>query len=73
MGVIDKVKDRICPISGGGVGLQLMVKIDDKLYEVHVAPVKVVKMYGTVFQKGETVEIVSVMTPEFGCDLASRD
>jgi hypothetical protein len=72
LGVIDRVKDRICPISGA-VGLQLMVKIDDKLYEVRVAPVKVVKMYGTVFQKGETVEIVSVMTPEFGCDLASRD
>jgi hypothetical protein len=29
---------------------------------VHVAPVKFVKMYGAVFQRGETVEIVGVIT-----------
>jgi hypothetical protein len=60
-GVIDEVKDRICPISRG-VGSHLTVKIDGKVYEVHVAPVKFVKMYGAVFQRGETVEIVGVMT-----------
>jgi hypothetical protein len=61
LGVIDEVKDRICPISGG-VGLQLMVKVDDKMYEVHVAPVKFVKMYGAAFQRGEAIEIIGVMT-----------
>jgi len=60
-GVIAEVKDRICPISRG-VGSHLTVKVDEKVYEVHVAPVKFVKMYGAAFQRGETVEIVGVMT-----------
>ena len=59
-GVIDKMKDRICPISRG-VGSHLTVKVDEKMYEVHVAPVKFVKMYGAAFQRGETVEIVGVI------------
>jgi hypothetical protein len=66
-GVIDEVKDRICPISRG-VGSHLTVKIDGKVYEVHVAPVKFVKMYGAVFQRGESVEIVGVMTKFLGVD-----
>ena len=59
-GVIDKMKDRICPISRG-VGSHLTVKVDEKVYEVHVAPVKFVKMYGAAFQRGETVEVVGVI------------
>lgn len=59
-GVIDEMKDRICPISRG-VGSHLTVKVDEKVYEVHVAPVKFVKMYGAAFQRGETVEIVGVI------------
>ena len=59
-GVTDEVKDRICPINGG-VGSHLIVKIGDKMYEVHVAPVKFVKMYGKAFQRGDTVEIVGVV------------
>lgn len=59
-GVIDEMKDRICPISRG-VGSHLTVKVDEKMYEVHVAPVKFVKMYGAAFQRGETVEIVGVI------------
>jgi hypothetical protein len=59
-GVIDEMKDRICPISRG-VGSHLTVKVDEKVYEVHVAPVKFVQMYGAAFQRGETVEIVGVI------------
>jgi len=66
-GVIDEVKDRICPISLG-VGSHFTVKVDEKVYEVHVAPVKFVKMYGAAFQRGETVEIVGVVTSFQGVD-----
>jgi DNA/RNA endonuclease YhcR with UshA esterase domain len=66
-GVIAEVKDRICPISRG-VGSHFTVKIDENVYEVHVAPVKFVKMYGAAFQSGETVEIVGVMTKFQGVD-----
>lgn len=60
-GVVDEVKNRTCPISGG-IGSHLMVKIDNKTYEVHVAPVKFVKMYEAAFQKGDAIEIVGVTT-----------
>lgn len=66
-GVVDEVKDRVCPISGG-MGSHLMVKIDDKIYEVHVAPVKFVKSYEVEFQKGDTLEITGVKTTFQGVD-----
>ena len=66
-GVIDEVRDRVCSISGS-MGSHLMVKIGDKIYEVHVAPVRFVKMYGPVFQKGDRVEIIGVMTKFQGVD-----
>jgi hypothetical protein len=62
-GVIEEVRDRVCPISRG-MGSHIVVKIDEKVYEVHVAPVRFVKMYGVAFQRGETVEIVG-MTAKF--------
>ncbi len=66
-GVIDEVKDRTCPISGG-MGSHLMVKIDNKIYEVHVAPVKFVKSYEVAFQKGDEIEITGVKTTFQGVD-----
>jgi len=67
-GVIDEVRDRICPISYG-MGLHLMIKIDEKVYEVHVAPVKFVKMYGAAFQRAEAIEMVGVITRFQGVDV----
>ena len=60
-GVVDEVNDRICPIAGG-MDWHLMVKIDNKIYEVHVAPVKFAKLYKADVQKGDTIEIVGVKT-----------
>jgi DNA/RNA endonuclease YhcR with UshA esterase domain len=60
-GVVEEVKDRNCPISGG-MGSHLMVKIDEKVYEVHVASTKFVKSFEVNFQKGDAVEITGVKT-----------
>jgi hypothetical protein len=60
-GVVEEVKDRTCPVSGG-MGAHLMVRIDSEIYEVHVAPVKFVKIYEVAFQKGDAIEIVGVKT-----------
>lgn len=60
-GIVDEVQRRICPISGG-MDSHLMVEMGNEIYEVHVAPVKFVKMYKAEFQKGDTVEIVGVKT-----------
>jgi hypothetical protein len=60
-GIVDEVQRRICPISGG-MDSHLLVEIGNEIYEVHVAPVKFVKMYKADFQKGDTVEIVGVKT-----------
>jgi DNA/RNA endonuclease YhcR with UshA esterase domain len=66
-GLVDEVKDRECPISGS-MGAHLMVKADGKLYEVHIAPTKMVKSYEVVFQKGDEVEIKGVKTTYQGVD-----
>jgi DNA/RNA endonuclease YhcR with UshA esterase domain len=66
-GTVDEVKDRECPISGG-MGSHLMVKIDNKVYEVHVAPTKTVKEYEIVFNKGDEIEITGIKTTFQGVD-----
>ena len=56
-GVIDEVRDRECPISGG-MGSHFMLKLaDGKVLEVHLATTKFVKNYELVFAKGEEVEV----------------
>jgi DNA/RNA endonuclease YhcR with UshA esterase domain len=66
-GVVDEVKDRNCPISGT-LGAHLMIKAENKIYEVHVAPTKFVKSYEVVFQKGDEVEIKGMKTTFQGVD-----
>src|SRR5438270_5316631 len=66
-GVVDEVSAHKCPISGG-IGSHLMVKIADKIYEVHVAPVKFVKSYEVTFEKGDELEITGVKTTFQGID-----
>jgi hypothetical protein len=58
-GVVEEVKDRECPISGG-MGSHFTIKVDGKLMEVHIAPTKFVKSYEVAFQKGDTVEITGM-------------
>jgi DNA/RNA endonuclease YhcR with UshA esterase domain len=66
-GVVDEVHERTCPISGG-MGSHLMVKIDNKIYEVHVASAKFVKSYDVTFQKGDELDITGVKTTFQGVD-----
>jgi hypothetical protein len=64
---VDEVKDRDCPISGT-MGSHLMVKLDGKVYEVHLAPTKFVKSYDAIFQKGDIVEIIGTKVKFQGVD-----
>jgi hypothetical protein len=58
-GVVDEVKDRICPITGG-MEWHLMLKTENNIYEVHIAPVKFAEMYEAAVHKGDTIEIVGM-------------
>jgi hypothetical protein len=60
-GVVDEAKDRNHPTSGG-IGSHLIVKVGNKIYDVHLPPVKFLKMYGVTFQKGDAIEIIGVRT-----------
>jgi DNA/RNA endonuclease YhcR with UshA esterase domain len=66
-GVVEEVKDRECPISGG-MGSHFMIKVDGKLMEVHIAPSKFVKSYEVAFQKGDIVEITGMKVEFQGVD-----
>jgi len=67
-GVIGELKDGTCPISGE-ISFHFMLEIDNQTYEVHVAPVKFVKIYKPTFHKGDTVEIIGVKTQFQGADV----
>ena len=66
-GIVDEVKDRECPMSGG-MGSHFFVKLDGKLVEVHIAPTKFVKSYEVAFQKGDSVEITGTKVTFEGQD-----
>lgn len=67
-GVIDDVKDRVCPISGG-MGSHFMLKLSDgKVMEVHLATTKFVKSYELVFNKGDEVEVIGTKVDFEGAD-----
>ncbi len=67
-GIIDEVKDRQCPISGG-MGSHFMLKLaDGKIIEVHLASTKFVKNYEVVFNKGDEVEVTGSKVQFEGAD-----
>jgi len=56
-GTVQEVKDHECPVSGT-VGSHVMLKLDEtKTIEVHLAPVKFVKMYELTFAPGDQLEV----------------
>lgn len=60
-GIVKEANDRICPMTGS-MDWHLMVRIENEIYEVHVAPVKFAKMYEADVHKGDRIEIVGVKT-----------
>lgn len=67
-GVIDDVRDRQCPISGG-LGSHFNLKLaDGKIAEVHLATTKFVKSYELVFNKGDQVEVIGSKVEFEGAD-----
>lgn len=59
-GVVEDVKDRECPVSGG-MGSHLVLKQSDgKTIEVHLALTKFIDRYELVFHKGDVLEITGV-------------
>jgi hypothetical protein len=56
-GIVEEVRDRTCPVSGG-VGSHIVLKLHDgSTIEVHLATTKFVKAYDLVFAKGDLVEV----------------
>src|SRR5919198_650757 len=59
-GVVEEVKDRECPVTGG-MGSHLILKMaDGKTIEVHLALTKFINRYELVFHKGDSLEITGV-------------
>jgi hypothetical protein len=57
-GIVEEVKDRQCPVSGG-MGSHLILRLSpSKTIEVHLATTKFVKTYDLVFNKGDVVTVV---------------
>jgi len=66
-GVVGELGDRVCPI-GGDMRFHIILNIGKETYEVHVAPIKFMKIYKVTFHKGDAVEIIGVKTRFQGAD-----
>ena len=59
-GVVQEVRDRQCPMSGG-LGSHLVMRLSDgKVIEVHLSSTRFVHQYEVVFRPGDTLEITGV-------------
>lgn len=59
-GVVQEVRERQCPMSGG-MGSHLVLKLaDGSTIEVHLATTKFVQTYDMLFKKGDAVEVIGV-------------
>jgi len=57
-GVVEEVRDRQCPVSGG-MGAHLVLRLSPSTtIEVHLATTKFLKTYDLVFKKGDVVTVV---------------
>lgn len=67
-GVVDEVRDRQCPVSGG-MGSHVVLKLQDgTLIEVHLASAKFVRSYDLVFVKGDEIEVTGSKVKFEGVD-----
>lgn len=56
-GVVEEIRDRQCPVSGG-MGSHVILKLEGgKTIEVHLATTKFVKSYDLTFAKGDQLEV----------------
>jgi hypothetical protein len=54
--VVD-TNDHECPISGG-LGSHVLLKTQDGIVEIHLAPTKFVKQYQLIIERGDKVEVL---------------
>ena len=56
-GTVERVVDRVCPISGG-LGSHILLELaGGKTIEVHLAPAQFMTTYDLVFHKGDLIEV----------------
>jgi DNA/RNA endonuclease YhcR with UshA esterase domain len=67
-GIVEEVRDRECPVSGG-MGAHLTLKLaEGGSLEVHLALTKFVNQYELVFHKGDVLEVTGVKVKYQGVD-----
>jgi len=67
-GVVQEVRDRECPVSGG-LGSHLILKLDNgSTIEVHLASSKFVKIYDLTFKVGDRIEVTGSKVQFEGVD-----
>jgi DNA/RNA endonuclease YhcR with UshA esterase domain len=67
-GVVEDVKDYMCPVSGG-MGSHLILKLaDGKTIEVHLATTQFLKAYELIFKSGDQVEVTGSKVKFQGVD-----
>lgn len=57
-GVVQEIQEFDCPVSEGELGSHLLLKTDDGVLQVHLAPVRIMSGQNLHFAPGDQIEVV---------------
>lgn len=57
-GVVQQVQEFACPVGEGEMGTHLMLKTDNGVLQVHLAPARIMRSQNLTFAPGDQIEVV---------------
>jgi len=57
-GVVQEIQEFDCPVSEGELGSHLLLKTDDGVLQIHLAPVRIMTGQNLSFAPGDQIEVV---------------
>jgi hypothetical protein len=57
-GIVQEVQEFDCPVSEGELGSHLLLKTDDGVLQVHLAPVRIMNGQRLSFAPGDQIEVI---------------
>ena len=57
-GVVQQIQEFACPVGEGEMGTHLMLKTDNGVLQVHLAPARIMRSQNLTFAPGDQIEVV---------------
>jgi len=73
-GTVQEVGDFACPVSEGEMGSHLMLKVNDRIIQVHLAPGRIMRSQNLHFTAGDQIEVMGAKFQFHGkTDIIARE